>query len=83
MGVRGSFITDNVNTYSLTSEVKVDRSKDGVTFTPLFEVRRPGKDNVALTGLVTYDDFKAASADLTLSGVTVLPWTFKCKYTVV
>ena len=79
VGVSGSFIIDDVNTYAVTSEVKIDESKNGVTYTPLVEVRRPGSDNMALTGMITMEAMKSATADLTLAGVTAQPWTFKCE----
>ena len=79
MGVSGSFVTDDVNTYAVTSEVKMDESKNGVTYTPLVEVRRPGSDNMALTGMVTMETAKSATVDLTLAGVTAQPLSFKSK----
>ena len=79
MGVSGSFVTDDVNTYAVTSEVKIDESKNGVTYTPLVEVRRPGSDNMALTGMVTMETAKSATVDLTLAGVTAQPLSFKSK----
>ena len=81
MGVSGSFITDDVNIYAVTSEVKMDESKNGMTYTPLMEIRRPGSDNVALTGMVTMESMKSATADLTLTGLTAEPLAFKCKWT--
>lgn len=77
MGVSGSFITDDVNTYAVTSEVKIEESKNGVTYTPLVEIRRPEQENMALTGLVTLETPKAATVDLTLTGVTAQPMSLK------
>ena len=81
MGVSGSFIIDDVNTYAVTSELKIDESKNGMTYTPLVEIRRPDADNMALTGMVTMESMKSATADLTLSGLTAQPLAFKCKWT--
>ncbi|KAK7094147.1 hypothetical protein V1264_007812 [Littorina saxatilis] len=81
MGVSGSFITDDVNTYAVTSEVKIEESKNGVTYTPLVEIRRPEQENMALTGLVTLETPKAATVDLTLTGVTAQPMSLKTALT--
>ncbi|XP_076472286.1 uncharacterized protein LOC143301780 [Babylonia areolata] len=75
MGVSGSFVTDDVNTYALTTEVKIDQSKNGVTYTPLVEIRRPGINNMVLTGIVSME--KSSTVDLTLSGVTEQPMSLK------
>ncbi|XP_076472801.1 uncharacterized protein LOC143302134 isoform X1 [Babylonia areolata] len=80
MGVSGSFVTDDVNVYSMRTEVKIDESKNGVTYTPVVELRHPSRDNVALTGMVSMES-KSAVADLTLTGVTALPLTFKSTMT--
>ncbi|XP_076436385.1 uncharacterized protein LOC143275928 [Babylonia areolata] len=80
MGVSGSFITDDVNVYSLRTEVKIDESKNGVTYTPMVELRHPNRDNVALTGMVSMET-KSAVVDLTLSGVTAQPLTLKSALT--
>ena len=75
----GSFVTDDVNTYAMTSEVKMDKGKNGMTFTPKFELIRVGSDDVTITGIVTFNDLKSALAELTLSGATKTPWTLKCE----
>ncbi|KAL8574776.1 hypothetical protein ACOMHN_035319 [Nucella lapillus] len=80
VGVTGSFVTDDVNVYALTTEVKMDQSKNGVTYTPLLEIRRPDMDSVALTGMVSVET-KSASVLLTLNGVTAQPWTLKSALT--
>ncbi|KAL8574772.1 hypothetical protein ACOMHN_035315 [Nucella lapillus] len=80
VGVTGSFVTDDVNVYALTTEVKMDQSKNGVTYTPLLEIRRPDMDSVALTGMVSLET-KSASVLLTLNGVTAQPWTLKSALT--
>ena len=77
VGVSGSFIIDDVNTYAVTSEMKIDQTKSGITYTPLIEIRRPDTDNVALTGMVTMESMKSATADLTLAGLTAQPLAFK------
>ena len=78
MGVSGRFVTDDVNVYALTTEVKMDESKNGVTYTPRMEILRPGSDDVALTGTVSMQS-KSASVDLSLTGLTAQPWTVKCE----
>ncbi|KAK7501815.1 hypothetical protein BaRGS_00006901, partial [Batillaria attramentaria] len=81
IGVSGSVVTDDVNTYAVTSEVKMSESKNGVTYTPRLEIRRPDTDNVALTGFISIEDRKSASVELALAGVTQHPLTFKTAMT--
>ncbi|KAL8597069.1 hypothetical protein ACOMHN_057558 [Nucella lapillus] len=80
VGISGSVVTDDVNVYALTSEVKMDQSRNGVTYTPLLEIRRPGVDTMALTGSVAMDT-RAATVDLSLTGVTAQPLKLKSALT--
>ena len=77
----GSLVVDEIDEYAVTAEVSIDRSKGKVQLSPMFEVRRVGVKNVQLTGFVSYlTPFKSADIDLSLSGLTMLPMTFKSKF---
>jgi hypothetical protein len=61
-----------------TTEVKVDKTKTKIQFSPMVEIRRVGADNIQLTGYVSVlTPFKSADADLSLSGISKMPYNLK------
>ena len=76
----GRLLVDDKDEYAFTTEVKIDRTKARVQFSPMVEVRRVGADNVQLTGFVSViTPFKAADVELSLSGLSKMPMTLKSK----
>ena len=66
-------VIDDDQTYSLTSEVKVDEkpAERMRVLTPMVELRRPGAEAITLMGSVQMDTRgRSLNTDLTLSGVT-------------
>ncbi|XP_012935328.2 uncharacterized protein LOC101854071 [Aplysia californica] len=74
----GSVVIDDVDTYALTTEVKVDKSKGKLQLSPMVELRRAGAENVQLTGHVTLvKPFKSADVDLSVSGLSKMPYNLQ------
>ncbi|XP_012938169.2 apolipophorins-like [Aplysia californica] len=74
----GSVVIDDEDTYAFTSEVKVDKTKNQLQLSPVIEVRRVGADNVQVTGYLTFmTPFKSADIDLSLSGLSKMPYNVK------
>ncbi|XP_070206587.1 uncharacterized protein [Littorina saxatilis] len=70
-GARCVLIVDNKVIYGVISEVKVTKTKAGLTYTPVLELRRIGSKPVTFTGSVTFGRFgKNVGLDFTLSGVS-------------
>ena len=71
----GSVVIDDDLTYSLTSDLKVDKSADKMrVLTPMVELRRPGADPITLSGSAQMDPRgRSLNSDLTLSGVSKNP----------
>ena len=64
---------DDDQTYSLTSEVKVDEkpAEKMRVLTPMVELRRPGAEAITLMGSIQMDTRgRSLNTDMTLSGVT-------------
>ena len=79
--VTGSLVIDDVNEYAITTEVKVDKTKAKIQFSPMVEIRRVGADNIQLTGYVSVlTPFKSADADLSLSGLSKMPYNLKSEF---
>ncbi|XP_012938713.2 uncharacterized protein LOC101848113 [Aplysia californica] len=74
----GSVVIDDVDTYSLTSEVKIDKTKSKLQLSPMVELRRAGAENVQLTGFVSLmRPFKSMDVDLSVSGLSKMPYNVK------
>lgn len=81
----GSVLLDESDTYSFTSEVKIDdQNQDGmVVFTPLIELRRPDTESIKLTGSVQMDTKgQRLNSELTFSGTTEQPLQLQGKFTI-
>ncbi|XP_076462150.1 uncharacterized protein LOC143294657 [Babylonia areolata] len=80
----GSLVIDDDQTFSLTTELKVDELSDKslTTFSPLLKLRRPGSDDITLLGVVkVHNRYRTLATDLTLSGLTRKSLGLEASYT--
>ena len=79
--VSGSLVLDDNKEYAVTSEVKVDQTKTRTQLSPMFELRRVGAKNIQLSGSISVlNPVKSVDVDLSLSGLSQMPYTLKGKW---
>lgn len=82
--IAGKLIIDDDNVYALTSEVKTVKQKNKIEYSPMIELTRPGADNIQLVGLIAMESpMKSLNIDMSLTGIQKLPYTLKCKFTII
>jgi hypothetical protein len=80
--ISGRLVIDDADTYSFTSEVKIDKTKNKIQLSPMVEFIRPGAANVQLTGYVSvFTPFKSAEIEMSLAGLQKMPYTLKTSIT--
>ncbi len=70
MGLNGTIVVDGTDEYGLLGQMRIVKSKDGVTYKPHMEIKRPGYKDISLEGTVDVQGKKKAKFDLSLHGVT-------------
>ena len=77
-GARTILSIDNKVTHGVVAEVKVVKSKVGVTYTPVLEIRHFGLEPVKVTGMAMVGRFrKKVVLEVKVDGLSDIPPTLK------